>query len=255
VDIAGGSLKDFVERMESKGERSKNKIDKLICADSAEDLCQGTFSTFNMSEGSWRNCTGPLNTRDLFDIISCQFSMHYMFESRERAGKFFDNISKHLKPGGVYIATTVDCRTVTDAVMRAEYGPVGSAHDGSVSNWDRPTNKSVADVGNASQRRSIAITNLDGDNTMKLEFDQKNWDRVLNRENPDGEDAFGVRYNFRLDDGTSTDDIGDGLAVDAPEWLVPLGETLRNFSREYGLELILCQNFQGYVHSSLNLYR
>jgi mRNA (guanine-N7-)-methyltransferase len=43
-----------------------------------------------------------------FDVISCQFAMHYAFEDEPSAIGFMNNISRYLKPGGVFIATYPD---------------------------------------------------------------------------------------------------------------------------------------------------
>jgi SAM-dependent methyltransferase len=42
-----------------------------------------------------------------FDIVSCQFSMHYAFNSEERVRAFLKNVSNSLAPGGVFVGTTV----------------------------------------------------------------------------------------------------------------------------------------------------
>ena len=44
----------------------------------------------------------------LFDVVSCQFAIHYSFSTEKRARKAFENISKALRPGGHFVGTTVD---------------------------------------------------------------------------------------------------------------------------------------------------
>jgi len=46
--------------------------------------------------------------KGLFDIVSCQFAIHYSFSTETRARKAFENISKALRPGGHFVGTTVD---------------------------------------------------------------------------------------------------------------------------------------------------
>ncbi|ESL07814.1 methyltransferase [Trypanosoma rangeli SC58] len=56
------------------------------------------------------------------DIISCQFSLHYGCSTEQRMTCFLRAVSAALRPGGVFIGTTV-----SDAELRrrlAEYGPV-----------------------------------------------------------------------------------------------------------------------------------
>lgn len=46
--------------------------------------------------------TGP------YDIVSCQMAIHYAFESCTQAECFMENVSSRLKPGGIFIGTTVN---------------------------------------------------------------------------------------------------------------------------------------------------
>ena len=180
-----------------------------------------------------------------------------MFESRAKANRFFQNLNRHLRPGGVFIATTVDCRSVVDAVYRRHFGPTLVVSDGSRDNFDRdPAIIAQSENSHSSglSARTVAVTNGDGRPVMKIEFDQMNWNRVLNSSRVEysiahDEEAFGIKYNFSLDDGTQNSD--ESLAVNAPEWLVPLGEPLSNLAKEHCLELIMCQNFQGFTKSAL----
>ena len=43
-----------------------------------------------------------------FNVASCQFSLHYCFESLEQAETMLRNLCENLKPGGFFIGTTVD---------------------------------------------------------------------------------------------------------------------------------------------------
>jgi mRNA (guanine-N7-)-methyltransferase len=42
-----------------------------------------------------------------FDIVTCNFTMHYLFESEEMLTNALTHISKHLKPNGYFICTTI----------------------------------------------------------------------------------------------------------------------------------------------------
>jgi len=44
-----------------------------------------------------------------FDIVSCQFSFHYCFESLPQAEMMLRNACECLKPGGYFIGTTPNC--------------------------------------------------------------------------------------------------------------------------------------------------
>lgn len=49
---------------------------------------------------------------DFFDVVSCQFAMHYSFESEARAKDFLGNVVYRLRPGGYFIGTTPDARVL-----------------------------------------------------------------------------------------------------------------------------------------------
>ncbi|KAF9264872.1 guanine-N(7)-methyltransferase [Marasmius fiardii PR-910] len=40
-----------------------------------------------------------------FDVVSMQFCMHYAFETEEKARRMLDNVSRWLRPGGIFIGT------------------------------------------------------------------------------------------------------------------------------------------------------
>lgn len=41
----------------------------------------------------------------LFDVVSCQFSFHYSFESLAQAEMMLQNACESLKPGGYFVGT------------------------------------------------------------------------------------------------------------------------------------------------------
>jgi mRNA (guanine-N7-)-methyltransferase len=48
-----------------------------------------------------------------FDLASCQFALHYSFESEERAWRFLKNATERIRPGGYFIGTLPDaCQIV-----------------------------------------------------------------------------------------------------------------------------------------------
>lgn len=52
--------------------------------------------------------------RTQFDRISCQFSIHYMFENKETLTNFKQNINDYLAPGGFLICTCFDAEKVVE---------------------------------------------------------------------------------------------------------------------------------------------
>lgn len=62
------------------------------------------------------NSTLPLlnfiDKRISFDMVSCQMSMHYLFESEKTLRQFLTNVTERLEPGGIFIGTTLDSQTL-----------------------------------------------------------------------------------------------------------------------------------------------
>lgn len=48
-----------------------------------------------------------------FDLVSCQFALHYCFESYDRARMFAANIGERLRPGGFFVATIPNAHVLT----------------------------------------------------------------------------------------------------------------------------------------------
>ena len=44
----------------------------------------------------------------MFDVVSTQFAIHYMFESENKLRAFLQNVTERLEPGGQFIGTTID---------------------------------------------------------------------------------------------------------------------------------------------------
>lgn len=61
-----------------------------------------------------------------FDVVSCQFAIHYFFESAEHLNGFFSNVAANLRRGGLFIATFMDGARV-HALLEAEGRRVGEA--------------------------------------------------------------------------------------------------------------------------------
>lgn len=40
-----------------------------------------------------------------FDMVSMQFCMHYAFENETKARRMLENVSKHLRIGGIFLGT------------------------------------------------------------------------------------------------------------------------------------------------------
>lgn len=59
-----------------------------------------------------------------FDIVSCQFSAHYLFQTEEKLRTFLENVTGQLKVGGFFIGTTPDSEVLVSK-LRHFYAKTG----------------------------------------------------------------------------------------------------------------------------------
>lgn len=50
--------------------------------------------------------------KTLFDIINCQFAVHYMLKNSDSWSNFKTNVNNHLRNGGMFLATTFDAEKI-----------------------------------------------------------------------------------------------------------------------------------------------
>lgn len=63
-----------------------------------------------------------LLAHDPFDIVSCQFAIHYFFETEKTLDNFLWNVDTFLKPGGYFIGTCLDGKSVVEFLKNTKYG-------------------------------------------------------------------------------------------------------------------------------------
>ncbi|XP_029204957.2 mRNA cap guanine-N7 methyltransferase-like [Acropora millepora] len=109
----------------------RGRIKKLVCADIAQvsvEHCQDRYKEMKTTHEN-RRYRDPLFTPEFivadcskerladkyqdkdvqFDLASCQFSIHYAFESYEQADMMLRNACERIKVGGYFIGTTLNC--------------------------------------------------------------------------------------------------------------------------------------------------
>lgn len=62
----------------------------------------------------------------VFDVVSCQFAMHYAFESEERVRQMLLNVTERLRPGGFFIGTTTDANVLVRKLRAVEGLTIGN---------------------------------------------------------------------------------------------------------------------------------
>jgi SAM-dependent methyltransferase len=99
IDINEASIKEARKR--TNNTRSSTHID---------------FHVLDLS----RESISSLNIVDKFDIINCQFALHYFYESEDTARNFFKNVSSHLDDNGIFIGTVFDGMKVFNALKDSD---------------------------------------------------------------------------------------------------------------------------------------
>lgn len=117
-------------------------IDYLVCADIAETSVQQCEKRYNdmwnrsqyerrqqkqfKAEFISADCTkvrlkDHYKKKDIsFDLVSCQFSFHYCFESLPQVDQMLQNISECLRSGGYFIGTTPDACQIVSKLQKSE---------------------------------------------------------------------------------------------------------------------------------------
>uniref|UniRef100_H3GGB4 mRNA (guanine-N(7))-methyltransferase n=1 Tax=Phytophthora ramorum TaxID=164328 RepID=H3GGB4_PHYRM len=217
------------EEQTQGGDRERNKTEvQFIQGDlGMVDLLRDEMHCWSEHDG-WHDAV-PLSSSATgnFNIVSVQFSFHYMFGDAQRANRFFSTVHELLADGGVLIATTVDPNKL---LMKYYQGlrPLEKERE------DQEANKPDVSIVDEKEREVCCIR-FDAATRAQLS-------------GPDAasEGVFGLRYNFTLRDRVEDAEGGGGQAVDLPEYLVP-DDLLAKLLREHGFELLLKQNFHRFI--------
>lgn len=252
MDVARGSLQDAALRIRQQ-KALKNVRCVLTCADLGADVpgrarnkkkkklqplltwswqdertagtTPGGTPQFSMKPG------GGVKLDDTFNIVSIQFAIHYLFQTKQRARRYFRTVAELLEVGGVMVATTMDARVVMQHLL----GLGINFHNAS-----SLTEDAVITVGGGACRLRFAPKMIQ----QLFAPDDKNSNETIK------DSWFGVEYSFTLQEG---DDHSKGVgdAVNLPEWLTPV-PALRALAAEVGLELQTVQNFHEFYSSRIN---
>jgi SAM-dependent methyltransferase len=237
LDVARGSLKDAALRVRSMRQKLKSctftvadlgsdvpgrlkspkrtQMQKLLSWSLQDEADHETNAPeFKMVRG------GGVSQQDKFDIVSVQFAIHYMMQTRTRARRFFNTVSELLEIGGELIATTIDARVVMDHLLAM----------GLDLHYDK----------NRKTEKPGAVIKVGG-GACQLRFTPEIIEKIFTANSADLENMFGIEYSFTLVEG-SDHAAGVGDAVNLPEWLTPI-PMLESLANEAGLELVYAQNF------------
>ena len=66
---------------------------------------EATFAALDCYTESLSQGFPPAKLVSPFDVVSMQFCMHYAFETIQKARVMLDNVSRWLRPGGIFLGT------------------------------------------------------------------------------------------------------------------------------------------------------
>jgi hypothetical protein len=71
-----------------------------------------------------------------FDVVSCQFAIHYFFENKLKLNNFLRNVSENCKVGGYFIGTSYDGLTVFNKLKEKNIGESISGYKNGKKIWE-----------------------------------------------------------------------------------------------------------------------
>jgi mRNA (guanine-N7-)-methyltransferase len=193
---------------------------------------------------------GGIGPDEKFDVVSIQFAIHYMMQTRKRARRFFRTVSELLEVGGNLICTTMDARVgklhrYWNFSFLVAYPCIswffftGCPVVGHLLNLG--LNYHFDDDSWNSLKEVVVKV---GGGACRISFDPKVVQKIFTATS-DGSDLdenlFGLEYTFTLVEG-SDHEAGVGDAVNLAEWLIPI-PVLTALGKEAGLEIEYAKNF------------
>ena len=119
----------------------KANVSHVTFADISEkslQICQERFSRSNFTASFihldasrdilLEKYTNDNNDIIQHDLVSCQFALHYTFESFEQANRCLKNVSDSLKPGGFFIGTTTNGCEIVKRLRAAKTNSFGNSN-------------------------------------------------------------------------------------------------------------------------------
>lgn len=102
----------------TNGEGGKDELHKYYL-----DVLYGNIDIDDIKSSKLKKMYNIANIKkgNGFDVVSCQFSVHYFFKNKEMLNMFLNNVSMSLKKGGRFIGTCLDGSLVFDELKDKEY--------------------------------------------------------------------------------------------------------------------------------------
>jgi mRNA (guanine-N7-)-methyltransferase len=191
-DLAQESLKNAMDRFE-KLKNEKFKDLKCKCYFICEDL-----------SSSKNNLMVRIPNEIYFDFVSCQFALHYHFETEVRLRTFLKNVVERLNHGGYFIGTIIDSNVMVKRLRES-----------------KSDNKNIY--------RNDKFTF--GNEYYAVKFSQKRFPK---------DKPFGIKYGFYLEDSIDKRDASGQINF-VEEYLI-IFEKLVEICEEFDLYLVDSKN-------------
>jgi len=204
-DLAEESLKNAIDRYE-KLKNEKFKDLKCKCYFICEDL-----------SSSKNNLMLRIPQEIKFDLVSCQFALHYHFESEARLRSFLNNVVERLNNGGFFVGTIIDSNVLVKKLR-----------------------ESKKDKRNVYKDEKFTF----GNQFYAVKFSQKRFPV---------EKSYGIRYGFFLEDSIDKRDENGKFSF-VGEYLIIFNK-LVEICKEFDLHLVDKKNFhEFYAENSQNKF-
>jgi len=202
ADLSEESLKNAIDRIiKLKSEKFKNLETKCF------------FITEDISDPN-NNLLKKIPEEFFFDFVSCQFAMHYHFESEIKVRTFLENVTARLNEGGCFVGTIIDSNVLIKRLRNRKY----------------PGNKYI------NEKYTF------GNDFYSVKLYQKRF--------PKENGPYGIKYGFYLEDSIDKrDEFGKIKYVG--EYLV-IFENFVELCKEYDLHLIERKNFTEYYEDNID---
>ena len=205
ADIARESLANAMERLKKiKNEKYNNNL-KIKCIFIKDDL-----------SSPQNHFLEKIDKKYYFDLVSCQFALHYHFENEKRINTFLKNASERLCEGGYFIGTIIEDNVIIKRLRNR---------------------KNILDNKYINEKLTF------GNEYYSVKFYQKHFN--IN----DG--PYGIKYGFYLEDSIDNrDDEGNIKYVE--EYLIVFKE-FEELCKKYGLYLVEKKNFTKFYEDYIKI--
>ena len=205
ADISEESLKNAMERLKKiKNEKYRDNF-KIKCYFITEDLSEKN-----------NHLMEKINNVFKFDLVTCNFSLHYHFQSEERVRTFLVNVVTRLCDGGYFIGTIIDDNVIVKRLRNRKYS------------------------GNTYINEKFKF----GNEFYFCQFYQKRFKK--------SNGPYGIKYGFYLEDSLDKRDES-GQIKSVKEYLIIFEEFVK-LCKEYDLYLVEKKNFVDFYQENIKQY-